>query len=224
PHLGAGSYCRSFNKVLPAVPNWVYVKLERWHHLSFLRTRPVINMLNTKYIIIPGEKKQPMAYRNPGALGNAWYVNEYRFVANPDSEIMALKNFDPSKTAFADKKFENELSGFKMNKDSTASIKLTSYSPNDLLYESTASSEQLAVFSEIYYPDGWNAYVDGKPTPHFRVNYVLRAMRVPAGKHQLEFKFEPRVIATGEKISAASMLLLFLFCGFAAYKEIRPKI
>ena len=200
-------------------------KLKRYQELIDFhinrRNMEVINMLNTKYVIMPGEKNQPMAYPNREALGNAWFVSGYKFVESADSEITALKHFNPAATAIIDKKFENELSGFIPKKDSLATIKLTSYKANDLIYESTSSSEDLAVFSEIYYPSGWNAYIDGKLTSHFRVNYVLRAMRIPAGKHNVEFKFEPTLIATGEKISAASMGLLFLLCGFAAFKEFR---
>ena len=144
-------------------------------------------------------------------------------VASPDSEINALSHFNPSTTAIVDKKFESELNGFKPAKDSTANIKLTSYKPNDLTYESNSTSEGLAVFSEIYYSSGWNAYIDNKLSPYFRVNYVLRAMRIPAGKHNVEFKFEPSVIVTGEKFSAASMALLFLLCGGAVFVELRKK-
>jgi hypothetical protein len=183
----------------------------------------VVNMLNAKFFIVGGEKNQPMAYQNRDALGNAWFVGEYKFVANADSEITALKHFNPSGTAIVDNKFTNELSGFKAQKDSSGSIKLVSYKPNDLVYESNASSEQLAVFSEIYYPSGWNAYIDGKPATHFRADYVLRAMKIPAGKHNVEFKFEPTIIAVGEKISAASLVLLFLLCGGAAFVELRKK-
>lgn len=200
-------------------------KLRRYQELIDFhinrRNMPVINMLNTKYAIISGDKGQPMVYPNREALGNAWFVSEYRMVANPDSEITALKNFDPSSTAIIDKSFEENVAGFKASLDSNATIKLTSYKSNDLVYESNTSSEQLAVFSEIYYANGWNAYIDGKLSPHFRVNYVLRAMRVPAGKHTIEYKFEPSIIATGEKISAASMILLFLLCGGAIFREFR---
>ncbi|MFH1005296.1 MAG: YfhO family protein [Bacteroidota bacterium] len=181
------------------------------------RNMAVINMLNTKYIIVPGEKNEPVAYPNKEANGNAWFVNEYRIVASPDSEIMALNHFDSKKTAIVDKRFENEFLGFKQKKDSLSTIKLTSYQPDKLTYQSTSSSEEIAVFSEIYYVSGWNAYIDGKLFPHFRVNYVLRAMRVPSGKHQIEFKFEPSLYATGEKISTASLIVLFLFCGGALF-------
>lgn len=202
-------------------------KLRRYQELIDFhinkRNMTVINMLNTKYFIFTGEKNNIMTYPNPDALGNAWFVNEYRIVANPDSEITALRNFNPLTTAILDKRLESNVTGLNPVRDSLASIKLTSYKPNDLVYESNASAERLAVFSEIYYANGWNAYVDGKLTPHFRVNYVLRAMRVPGGKHTIEYKFEPSIIATGEKISAASMILLVLLCGGAAFMEFKNK-
>lgn len=202
-------------------------KLRRYQELVDFhinrRNMAVINMLNTRYAIVPDDKNQPQVYPNREALGNAWFVNEIKWVASADSEITALKNFNPATTAVLDKKFEENVAGLKPEKDSTATIKLTSFKSNDLVYESNNSKEGLAVFSEIYYANGWNAYVDGKLTPHFRVNYVLRAMRVPAGKHQIEYKFEPTIIATGEKISAASLGLLFLLCGGAAFMEFRKK-
>jgi len=202
-------------------------KLRRYQELIDFhinkRNMSVIHMLNTKYFIFTGEKNNIMMYPNPDVLGNAWFVNEYRIVANPDSEITALNKFNPKTTAILDKRFGENVSGLKPADDSTATIKLTSYKANDLVYESNTSAERLAVFSEIYYANGWNAYIDGKLTPHFRVNYVLRAMRVPAGKHTIEYKFEPDIIATGEKISAASMFLLFLLCGGAAFTEFRKK-
>ena len=204
-------------------------KLRRYQELVDFhinrRNPAVINMLNTKYIIVPGDKNQPMAYPNTEALGNAWFVNEYKIVANPDSEITAMKNFNPATTAILDKKFESEVNGYKPQKDSLDKIELlpNSYKPNYLAYTAMTKNEGLAVFSEIYYPSGWNAYIDGKPASHFRVNYVLRAMKMPKGMHTVEFKFEPSIIATGEKISAASLVLLFLFCGGAAFMEFRSR-
>jgi hypothetical protein len=204
-------------------------KLRRYQELVDFhinrRNMAVINMLNTKYAIVPDDKHQPMVYPNREALGNAWFVNEIKLVDSPDSEITSLKNFNPATTAVLDKSesLEENYVLLKFQKDSTASIKLTSYRSNDLVYESNNSKEGLAVFSEIYYANGWNAYLDGKLTPHFRVNYVLRAMRVPSGKHKIEYKFEPTIIATGEKISAASLVLLFLLCGGAAFMEFRKK-
>ncbi len=109
-----------------------------------------------------------------------------------------------------DKRFENELNTYTTGRDSLAFIRLISYAPNDLNYEYKTEKNGLAVFSEIYYPKGWNAYVDGEPTPHFRANYVLRAMVLPAGNHQVEFKFEPKVYLVGEKISLISSITLLV--------------
>ncbi len=171
----------------------------------------VYNMLNTKYFIVPGEQGgQPQMQINMEALGNVWFVNNARMVNNADEEINALTDFVPTETAVYDKRFENLIQGHMISKDTLATISLTDYKPNHLTYKSQTSSEQLAVFSEIYYDKGWNAYIDGKSAPYFRANYVLRAMIVPAGNHTIEFKFEPKVYATGEKIAYASSILLVL--------------
>jgi hypothetical protein len=200
-------------------------KLKRYQelidqHVSKNNMR-VLNMLNTKYVIVPGEEGQPARpQQNPGALGNAWFVEEYKLVANADSEnseITALNTFEPQRSAIVDRLFESELKDFTPQKDSAAQIKMTDYKPNHLSYASKASSEQLAVFSEIYYDKGWNAYIDGKLTPYFRANFVLRAMRIPAGEHKVEFKFEPATYYTGEKIALAGSILLFLFVGAAIF-------
>jgi hypothetical protein len=172
----------------------------------------VLNMLNAKYFIIQNQQtNEPMAQRNPGALGNAWFVKQLKWVANPDSEINALSNFDPASTAIIDQKWEKEVSEKSFSYDSTASISLKSYKADELVYATRSSSAQMTVFSEIFYPLGWNAYVDGKLTPHFGVNYVLRAMIVPAGQHEVVFKFEPESYYKGEKIAMAGSILLFLF-------------
>lgn len=166
----------------------------------------VLNMLNMKYVIIPTKEQGPVAQQNPFALGNAWFVKSYRLVENADSELVALSDFNPGETAIADKRYAGLLKDFSF--DSAAYIKLVKYSPNSLVYEASCNSEQLAVFSEIFYDKGWNAFVDNTPAGHFRVNYVLRAMFIPAGKHNIEFRFEPQSFYTGEKISLASSLIL----------------
>jgi hypothetical protein len=171
----------------------------------------VYNMLNTKYFIVPDPKGgQPEMQINMQAMGNAWFVNNAHVVNNADEEINALTDFIPAETAVYDKRFESQVKGHIISKDTLASIALTDYKPNHLTYKSETSREQLAVFSEIYYDKGWNAYIDGKSAPYFRANYVLRAMIVPAGSHTIEFKFEPKVYATGEKIAYASSILLVL--------------
>jgi hypothetical protein len=171
---------------------------------------PVLNMLNAKYFIIPDKDRQPMAIPNPNALGNAWFVNGYRMVENADAELEAVTRFSPKDTAIVHKKFSEDLKGFIPGRDSSDFIRLDSYAPDDLLYSFRTKNGALAVFSEIYYPKGWNAYVDGNPAGHFQVNYVLRGMILPAGEHKVEFRFEPKVYRIGEKISLASSILLIL--------------
>lgn len=173
----------------------------------------VLNMLNTKYFITPDAQGRPSVRRNPLALGNAWFVEEVAMVANADEELNYLTrdDFNPEKVAVIDKRFESDLAGFAPTKDSTAFIYFEEYKPNYLKYETEASKDQLAVFSEIYFANGWNAYLDGELQPHWRVNYVLRSMIVPAGNHTVEFKFEPKIYHTGESVSLAGSILLLLF-------------
>lgn len=187
----------------------------------------VLDMLNTKYFIVPDQNKVPTVQVNPGALGNAWFVTGYRLVENADQEIVALDNFNPADTAIVDKSFASLLSSYPGGRDSSAVITLTAYQPNKLDYEYKSGTGGLAVFSEIYYPKGWNAYLDGQLVPHFRVNYVLRAMVLPAGEHKVEFRFEPSVYAVGEKISFASSLLLLVFAagavGYGIFRSLKKK-
>jgi len=180
----------------------------------------VLNMLNTKYFIV-STQQGPVAQRNPNNLGNAWFVDNYKLVENPDSEIMALTNFDPAKTAIIDKRFANMVEGHKIIIDSLANISLMSYKANELKYKYNSSNEQLVVFSEIYYPKGWNAYIDGKLFPHFRVNYVLRAMMVPQGEHEIVFKFEYKPYIIGEKVSLYFSIIFVLFLAFMIVFYIR---
>jgi len=156
-------------------------------------------------------------------LGNAWFVNGYKIVPNADEEIAAMRNFQPNQIAIIDERFEEYVDGKNFEKDQSGSITLTEYQPNYLKYESQADSEQLTVFSEIYYDKGWKAFIDGEEVSHFRVNYVLRAMIVPAGEHTIEFKFEPRSYYLGNKISLASSILLILIAlGYGVY-ELKKK-
>lgn len=188
--------------------------------LSVLTGQPAVNMLNTKYIVYNPDAA-PLI--NTGALGNAWFVQNVELVANADSEIAALRGFDPSRTLVVDQRYADLVKGFTTTPDSGAFIRLTDYQPNHLKYESSASTEQLAVFSEIYYDKGWNATIDGKPADYFRADYVLRAMRIPAGKHTIEFRFEPRAVVVGEKIALASSSLLLLFCAGMGFLALRKR-
>ncbi|PXV62867.1 membrane protein YfhO [Dysgonomonas alginatilytica] len=175
--------------------------------IGSLQKNTALNMLNAKYIIFHPEQA-PL--QNPYAMGNVWFVNNYIFTENADKEIAALNTLDITTTAVVDKRFEDQLSGFTVVPDSTATIELTEYKPNALKYKSSAQSEQLAIMSEMYYPNGWEAYIDGKPATHFRADWTLRAIRIPAGQHEIEFKFEPHAYNTARAIASASSGLLIL--------------
>ncbi|MCU0434852.1 MAG: YfhO family protein [Bacteroidia bacterium] len=185
---------------------------------AILGSAATLNMLNTRYLIF---NTDGAILKNSNACGNAWFVSNIKKVANADSEMVAVQNFNPRTTAVIDNRFEKEIAGLTPSADSLARINLLSYAPNKLTYESNSSKEQLAVFSEIYYPYGWNAYVDGKPTPHFRANYVLRAMRIPAGKHSIEFRFEPEFYAKGEAVSRIASVILILVFGLGLFLDWR---
>ncbi len=178
----------------------------------------VLNMLNAKYFIVSNQN-QKLAQRNPSALGNAWFVKDLQMVANADEELAALSTVNTAEQALVDQRYSDLIPSFVF--DSTASIQLTDYKANQLSYTANCSKNQLAVFSEIFYDKGWNAYLNGELVPHFRANYVLRAMPIPAGNHQIEFKFEPRTYKTGEGISLASSAILLLLLIGVAYTELK---
>jgi hypothetical protein len=167
----------------------------------------VMNILNTRYFITSArqEGEEPMVQRNPDAYGNAWFVSETKVVQNADEEMKALDSIAPTTEAFIDVRFAPKAKHYTI--DSSSYIKLTDYHPNHLKYESNSAFEQFAVFSEVYYQPGWNAYVDGKLTPHVRVDYILRGMELPAGKHEIIFKFEPEHYIRSEKIAYAGSIL-----------------
>ena len=176
----------------------------------------VLNMLNVKYVIQTDKEGNEVPVANPEANGNAWFVGAVRLVNKPDDVMKALNDLDTKKVAVFnvhdyESKFENARA--KKQWDTTGTIKVVEYKPNYIKYQSDNGKEGLAVFSEMYYKNGWNAYVDGKLTDHFPVDYVLRAMEVPGGKHTIEFKFEPQVVKTGGTITLVSsigMLLLLI--------------
>ncbi len=182
---------------------------------------PSLNMLNAKYVIYHPDQP-PLV--NPHAMGSAWFVEEYKLVNNADEEILTLNEINPSKTAVVDKRFEGELSGLNIVADSTATITLTEYKPNRLIYKSKAGSEQLAVLSEIYFSDGWQAFIDGKEVPHFRADWTLRAMRVPTGEHEIIFSFEPKGYRTSRTVAtASSALLILLLIGIVVTPFVKKK-
>jgi len=170
----------------------------------------VLNMLNTKYFIIPDDKGVKQAQLNPDSNGNAWFVKNIKFVNSANAEIKALDSLNTKNTVVIDKRKLPENINFNIQQDSTATIQLTNYDVTNLSYQTKTEKEQFAVFSEIFYKDGWNAYIDDKLVPHYQVNYVLRGMKIPAGNHKIEFKFEPKVIQRGGFISLASYGILIV--------------
>lgn len=172
----------------------------------------VLNMLNAKYIIGQGENGEPFPYVNNEANGNAWFVKQLEKVDNADQEIKALDSLDNKNVAVYSIPLKVKSASLKSNfqVDSTASIKVETYQPNYIKYTSNNQNEGFAVFSEMYYGNGWNAYIDGNLKPHYKVNYALRGLQIPKGKHTIEFKFEPKVVKTGSQIALASSVILFL--------------
>lgn len=185
----------------------------------------VLNMLNTKYIIQTDEKGEAFPIANPDANGNAWFVENVLTVTSADSEMRALDSLNTRTTALVNtSEFGKFIKSKKFVADSlSANVTLQTVKSNYLKYTSNNPADGLAVFSEIYYPQGWNAYIDGQKAEHFRADYTLRAMLIPAGKHTIEFKFEPQVVQTGGMISLISSILILLLIGSAIYYSSKQK-
>ncbi len=181
----------------------------------------ILNMLNVRYIITEGKNGTPYAQRNPYANGPAWFIENVIFADNANEEIILLDSLDTKKTAIIPKEFSNQIPTKAIQRDSTATIELVSYQPNKLVYQSTSKTPQVAVFSEMYYPYGWKAYINKKPASYFRADYVLRAMQIPAGENTIEFIFEPDVVKTGSTISLVStgLLIVFILGGLFYYRK-----
>jgi hypothetical protein len=207
--------------------------------VQYINPHPnVLSMLNCGWYInkvLPkGKKDKPNNYvdiaisstsQGIKPAGDAWFVSEIDTVENANEELEYLDSFIPETTAIIDKRFLDKISKFTKNEFSTITLDQKSYKPNHLTYHLTnIDSKQLAVFSEIYYEKGWNAYIEGNLVPHFRANYVLRAMMVPAGTTKIEFKFEPTSYSIGESVAYASSIILLLLLGFVSYKELKLKI
>jgi hypothetical protein len=187
---------------------------------SALALTNVLNMVNTKYVILNPET-QPII--NKHARGNAWFVNKVRVVEDADADMAALAEIDLITEATLDRRYESQLQNKSFPSDPTATITLAEYQPNRMVYSSQSASDQLAVFSEMFYEKGWQAYIDGEKTDHLRVNYMLRGLEVPAGTHEIVFEFHPRSYYTGSNFSLiSSVLLLLMFLG-AVYLQYRKK-
>lgn len=182
----------------------------------------VLNMLNTKYVIQRGPDGQPVAQRNPDAMGNAWFVKHIQWVPNADAEMKALDNLNPKDTVVIDERYKPDVQGTPVY-DSAAAIRLVANNLNTISYESNAAGQQFAVFSEVYYSQGWNAFIDGKPAPYCRVDYALRGMLVPAGKHTIEFRFEPTSYYAGVKISLFSYIAVLIMLIGGIVMNVRQK-
>ena len=177
------------------------------YQLSGKQNMSVLNMLNTKYIIgraqpdsaNPQAGGQPVVHLNTDALGNAWFVKGVKWVNGAIAEMKALDQFNPKDTAIIDASFKTDVGAFSPA-DSAATIRQTAFDNDAISYESSSNAPHLAVFSEVFYKD-WNAYIDGKKVPIVKVNYVLRGLNVPAGKHKIDFKYEPAVYQVSKTIS-----------------------
>jgi hypothetical protein len=206
-------------------------------HMGQSFNAEVLNMLNTRFFIVPGGQAGPQVIPNPAALGNAWFVSGVKHVNTADEEILAMNatklgdtipaapgDFNARETAIVRNTFASQIQGLQPGRDSGAEVKLAKYGLNEISYTSHNSREGLAVFSDIYYPLGWKAYVDGKETPIIRANYVLRALRLPAGDHKIDFKFHPQKFYTGNTIAGISSFLLYaLIIGAIVYVVRRKK-
>ena len=182
---------------------------------------PVLNMLNARYFIFPLEGGKTIPLLNPHALGNAWFVDEVAYVNNANEEIDAIHGLDPIRKAIVDKRFESVVKSASVS-DSTCSASLIAYEPNELKYEVNSTNGGTVVFSEIYYP-GWQAYIDGEKVEHGRVNYILRAMNVPAGQHVVEFKFDPDTLHATETIAYIALALLAIAAVIIVVLEVKKK-
>ena len=184
----------------------------------------VFNMLNTKYFIVPGQDGTPDVQRNVAAMGNAWFVDSVQIVEGPNAEINALNDFDPQTTAVIDTPFASKLQPFS-HPSANASIQLTSYAPNVLTYKSSNENDGLAVFSEVFYPNEWFAWINGEPAEILRVNYILRAIHIPAGEHEIRMEFIPIFRKQADRFGFIFSLMLYALIATAIYVQFfrKPK-
>ena len=188
---------------------------------SALATTGFLNMVNTRYIVINPEA-QPIVNRH--AAGNAWFVPQVQIVEDADADVAALRGIDLTRQATLDARYEGMLQKKSYDPDPSASIELMEYHPNRMVYRSETSTEQLALFSEVYYEKGWQATIDGEKADHLRLNYLLRGMVVPPGSHEIVFEFHPRAYFTGSTISRISSIMLLLLLAGTIVLQIRKDV
>ena len=236
------SYFRVFDLVSgPSKPSYFHNSLNGYSAAKLKRYRDifdfyvaknninVLNMLNTKYLIVENQKGDIIPYSNKEANGNAWFVNELQMVNSADEEIKALDSMDNKNKAvytLPNEPVKHQIPKNNYLVDSLATITILENKPNYLKYKSSNNNNGFAVFSEMYYPNGWKTFIDGKQTTHIRVNYTLRGMEIPSGNHTVEFKFDPDVIKIGSSISLSSSVffgLLLLGGLFYEFKKKRTK-
>jgi hypothetical protein len=213
---------------LKTIGGYHAAKLQRYQEVieKHIRTgnMNVLNMLNAKYFIVKGNDGQAVSQQNPDALGNAWAVENIQWVRDADEEINALTDFNPDSLAVIDERFKSHFNNGNNMFTGAANVALTSYHPDKMKYNFDSESEQLVVFSEVFYNGNkdWISYLDGKEVEHIRVNYLLRGLKVPAGKHEILFEFKPTSYVMGVRISyAANILFILLVAGyfFKRYKN-----
>ena len=202
-----------------------------WYLMEDLRegrvqNNAIFNMLNMKYFIYPNQQQQggaPQYGINRNALGNAWFLQDLRIVKNADSAILALGSLDTKTTGIVESEFA-ELVGENNGIDSTASVTFDSYHPEKLEYTSTSSTAGNLVFSEVFYDKGWKSYIDNEEVPHYRVNYLLRGLAVPAGTHKITFKFEPETYALGSTLAIGFGSIIYILIGLSLFVWVRNQL
>jgi uncharacterized membrane protein YfhO len=175
-------------------------------------------MLNAKYFIYRDNKETKAKWLNPNALGNCWFVSSIQYVKNADEEMAAVRVADPRNTAIVQESYKTAVL-FAPQADSTATIKLLKNDNDIIRYTSSSATNQFAVFSEVYYKAGWKAFIDGKEAPIVKTNYALRGLSVPAGKHSIEFRFEPSGYMTGRKLTSFFSGALIALLGLGLFME-----
>ncbi len=219
--------CANFHK---SIGGYSAAKIKRfqdlwdWHLMNDLRTgnlqnNPIFNMLNMKYFIYPNQQQQgaePQYAQNTNALGNAWIVTDVEVVPNADSALLKINKIDTRTLAVVEQEYADKIAT-NTQVDSAASITLDSYHPEKLIYTYSSSVESNVVFSEIFYNKGWNAYIDNEPVDHYRANYVLRGLKVPAGKHTIAFVFEPATYQLGSTLALSFGSIIYLLIGLSVF-------